>query len=236
MAITGMIYMVTKVFSLTVLILSWSTVGFDYFQFTQQYQPAVCNSNRIPCKDPPDKLFTVHGLWPSNWNGHDPSYCKPTNLDPNKIGHLQAQLDIIWPNVYDRTDNIGFWSKEWEKHGICGSTTIQDDVNYFETVINMYITQKQNVSEILSKAKIEPEGKTRTRTDILKAIRNGTNGKRPKLKCQKIRRKTELVEVTLCSDKNLTQFINCPYPLKPKSSPFKPKSSPYFCPLNFIKY
>nr|AWL24802.1 S-RNase [Malus domestica]BAB72163.1 Sz-RNase [Malus domestica] len=228
MGIMGMIYMVMMVFSLIVLILSSSTVGFDYFQFTHQYQPAVCNSNRTPCKDPPDKLFTVHGLWPSNRNGPDPEYCKNTTLDVTKIGNLQAQLDIIWPNVYDRTNNVGFWSKQWAKHGICGSPTIQDDVNYLETVINLYIIKKQNVFEILSNAKIEPEGKNRTRKDIVKAIRSGTKGKRPKLKCQKNNRTTELVEVTLCSDRNLTQLINCPNLIKPKS--------PYFCPLKSIQY
>nr|AIG55245.1 self-incompatibility ribonuclease [Malus sikkimensis] len=62
MGITGMIYMVKMVFSLIVLILSSSTAKYDYFKFTQQYQHAVCNSNPTPCNDPPDKLFTVHGL------------------------------------------------------------------------------------------------------------------------------------------------------------------------------
>ncbi|XP_048446115.1 ribonuclease S-6-like [Pyrus x bretschneideri] len=228
MGITGMIYTVTIVFSLIVLILSSSTVGFDYFQFTQQYQPAACNSRPTPCKDPPDKLFTVHGLWPSNWSGHDPEYCKKTALDSKKIGNRRAKLDIIWPNVFDRTDNVGFWGRQWEKHGICGSPTIQDDMNYLETVIKMYITDKQNVSEILSKAKMEPEGIKRKRWDIVMAIRNGTKGKRPKLKCQKNNRMTELVEVTLCSDKNITQLINCPNLIQPPS--------PFFCPNKGILY
>nr|AWL24793.1 S-RNase [Malus domestica] len=228
MGIMGMIYMVTMLFSLIILILSSSTVGFDYFQFTLQYQPAVCNSSRTPCKDPPDKLFTVHGLWPSNRNAPDPEYCKETTLNVTKIGHLKAQLDIIWPDVYDRTNNVGFWGRQWEKHGICGSPTIQDDVNYLETVINMYTIKKQNVFEILSKGKIEPEGKNRTRKEILKAIRSGTKGKRPKLKCQKHTGMTELVEVTLCSNRNLTKLINCPDLFKP--------SSQYFCPLIGIQY
>nr|AWL24805.1 S-RNase [Malus domestica] len=228
MGSTGMIYTATMVFSLIVLIYSSPTVGYDYFQFTLQYQPAVCNSNGTPCKDPPDKLFTVHGLWPSNFLGPDPEYCKNKTLDSRKIANLTAQLNIIWPNVYDRTDNIGFWSRQWEKHGICGSPAIKNDIHYFETVIKMYITEKQNVSEILLKAKIKPEGKKWTRKRIVDAIRNGTDSKRPKLKCQKNTRMTELVEVTLCRDYDLTHFIDCPNLIEP--------GSPYFCPKRSIQY
>ncbi|XP_009348284.2 ribonuclease S-5 [Pyrus x bretschneideri] len=227
MGITGMIYMVTMVFSLLVSILSSSTVGFDYFQFTQQYQPAACNSNPTPCKDPTDKLFTVHGLWPSNKIGGDPEYCKIRN--PRKRAKkLEPQLEIIWPNVLDRTNHTGFWSRQWKKHGACGYPTIQNENDYFETVIKMYITEKQNVSRILSNAKIEPDGKSRALVDIENAIRNGTNNKLPKLKCQKKTRVTELVEITLCSDKNRAHFIDCPNPFLP--------GSPYLCPNNSIHY
>nr|AAK58852.1 self-incompatibility S-RNase [Malus domestica] len=228
MGITGMIYMVTMVFSLIVLMLSSSAVKFDYFQFTQQYQPAVCNSNPTPCKDPPDKLFTVHGLWPSNVNGSDPKKCKATILNPQTITNLKAQLEIIWPNVLNRRAHVRFWRKQWRKHGACGYPTIADDMHYFSTVIEMYITKKQNVSEILSKAKIKPEGRFRTRDDIVNAISQSIDYKKPKLKCKINNQTTELVEVGLCSDNNLTQFINCPNPF--------PQGSPYFCPTNNIRY
>nr|BAF35958.1 Sc-RNase [Pyrus communis] len=228
MGITGMIYMVPTVFSLIVLILSSSAAKYDYFQFTQQYQPAVCNSNPTPCSDPTDKLFTVHGLWPSKSSGRDPKRCSKTPVQSQTITNLKAQLEIIWPNVLNRANNITFWETQWEKHGTCGGPTIQGDEHYFRTVIKMYITQKQNVSKILSKAKIEPEGKIWAREEIVKAIRQSTDDKRPKLKCKKNTQNTELVEVTLCSDENLTQFINCPRPY--------PKGSRYFCPINGIQY
>ncbi|KAB2611824.1 S34-RNase [Pyrus ussuriensis x Pyrus communis] len=228
MGMTGMIYMVTMVFSLTVLVLCSSTVGYDYFQFTQQYQPAVCNSSTTPCKDPADKLFTVHGLWPSNWNGSHPVNCTNKTMNSLTMGNLTAQLEIIWPNVLNRNDHAGFWNRQWNKHGTCGVPKINDSLQYFRTVIKMYITQKQNVSEILAKANIKPEGKNRTLVDILKAIRSGTNNKAPKLKCQKKSSMTELVEVSLCSDHNITQFINCPRPF--------PQGSPHFCPNNSIQY
>ncbi|KAM1078437.1 hypothetical protein ACFX19_026111 [Malus domestica] len=224
---TGIIYMVMMVFSLILLILSSSTVGFDYYQFTQQYQPAVCHSNPTPCKDPPDKLFTVHGLWPSDSNGNDPKYCKAPPYQTIKI--LEHQLAIIWPNVLNRNDHEGFWRKQWEKHGSCASSPIQNQKHYFDTVIKMYTTQKQNVSEILSKANIKPGRKNRTLVDIENAIRNVINNMTPKFKCQKNTRTslTELVEVGLCSDSNLTQFINCPRPF--------PQGSRYFCPTS-IQY
>nr|AHA90950.1 self-incompatibility ribonuclease [Pyrus communis] len=227
MGITGITWVVIMAFSLIVLILSSYTAGYDYFQFTQQYQPAVCNSNPTPCKDPPDKLFTVHGLWPSNSTGRDPKYCNPSNVTSHMVKNIQAQLEIIWPNVLNRTDHIGFWDRQWKKHGSCGRPAITNEVNYFQTVIKMYITQKQNVSKILAKAQIEPEGIIRMLKDIEVAIRNGTNNKKPKLKCQKNGRITELVEVTLCSDGNLTQFINCPSPILP--------GSPFLCTAN-IRY
>nr|AAB70516.1 S27-RNase [Malus domestica]AAK58853.1 self-incompatibility S-RNase [Malus domestica]AWL24797.1 S-RNase [Malus domestica] len=227
MGITGMISMITMVFSLLVLILSSSTVGFDYFQFTQQYQPAVCNFNPTPCKDPTDKLFTVHGLWPSNNVGGDPESCKIRN-HRTRAKALEPQLEIIWPNVLDRTNHTAFWRRQWIKHGTCGYPTIQNENDYFETVVKMYITEKQNVSKILSNAKIEPDGIKRTLADLEIAIRSGTDNKKPKFKCQKKRRVTELVEVTLCSDKNRAHFIDCPNPFQP--------GSPYLCPTNNILY
>nr|ABS29438.1 S42-RNase [Pyrus x bretschneideri] len=226
MGFTGMIYVVTMVFSLIVLILFSSTVGFDYFQFTQQYQPAVCNFSSTPCKDPPDKLFTVHGLWPSNAKGNDPEGCKTQKYQ--KMQTLEPQLEIIWPNVYNRTANEVFWRKQWYKHGSCASPPLQNQTHYFDTVIKMYRTQKQNVSYILSRANIEPKGEKRALVDIENAIRSGTNNKAPKLKCQTNARMTALVEVTLCSDSNLTQFINCPRPFPP--------GSPFICPTDNIQY
>nr|BAE92265.1 Se-RNase [Pyrus communis] len=232
MGITRMIYMVTMAFSLIVLILSSSTMGYDYFQFTQQYQPAACNSNPTPCKDPTEKLFTVHGLWPSNSNGPDPVNCKPKTkvpqaqqpIDPS----LKPQLEIIWPNVFNRADNESFWNKQWDKHGTCGYPTIKDKNHYLQTVIKMYITQKQNVSQILSKANINPDGIGRTRKLIENAIRNGTNDKEPKLKCQKNNGTIELVEVSLCSNYLGKHFINCPNKI--------PQGSRYFCPIKDIQY
>nr|ABU92568.1 S40-RNase [Pyrus ussuriensis]WKY18620.1 S40a-RNase [Pyrus calleryana] len=227
MGITGMVYVVTMVFLLILLILSSSTMGHDYFQFTQQYQLAVCNSNRAPCKDPPDKLFTVHGLWPSSMVGPDPSNCSIRNIRKREK-LLEPQLAIIWPNVFDRTKNKLFWDKEWMKHGTCGYPTIDNENHYFETVIKMYISKKQNVSGILSRAKIEPDGKKRALLDIENAIRNGADNKKPKLKCQKKGTMTELVEITLCSDKSGEHFIDCPHPFEP--------ISPHYCPTNNIKY
>nr|Q40965.1 RecName: Full=Ribonuclease S-2; AltName: Full=S2-RNase; Flags: Precursor [Pyrus pyrifolia]BAA08473.1 ribonuclease [Pyrus pyrifolia] len=221
-----MIYIFTMVFSLNVLILSSSAARYDYFQFTQQYQQAFCNSNPTPCKDPPDKLFTVHGLWPSTKVGRDPEYCKTKRY--RKIQRLEPQLEIIWPNVSDRKANRGFWRKQWYKHGSCASPALPNQKHYFETVIRMFLAEKQNVSRILSMATIEPEGKNRTLLEIQNAIRAGTNNMIPKLKCQKVNGMTELVEVTLCHDSNLTQFINCPRPL--------PQASPYFCPIDDIQY
>nr|ABY73721.1 S28-RNase [Pyrus x bretschneideri] len=223
MGITGMIYMVTMVFSLIVLILSSSKAQqYDYFRFTQQYQPAVCNSNPTPCKDSPDKLFTVHGLWPSNSSGPHPHNCTNTTVKSQTIRSLKAQLEIIWPNVLNRNDHVGFWSRQWGKHGTCASPALKSDMQYFQTVINMYTTQKQNVSRILSKANIKPNGTTKALTDIQNAIRNGNNNTMPKLKCKNNSGIPELVEVSFCSDSNLTRFINCPHPFLP--------GSPYFCP------
>ncbi|RXH69042.1 hypothetical protein DVH24_031375 [Malus domestica] len=50
--------------------------------------------------------------------------------------------------------------KKGKKHGNYGSPTTKNEKGYFEAVIKMYNTiEKQNVSEIISKAKIEPDGR-----------------------------------------------------------------------------
>lgn len=77
---------------------------------------------------------------------------------------IESQLEIVWSrNALNQAGHQSLWAKEWKKHGNYGSPTTRNEKGYFEAVIKMYNTiEKQNVSEIISKAKIEPDGKIRT--------------------------------------------------------------------------
>nr|ANE23703.1 S RNase [Prunus dulcis] len=51
--------------------------SYDYFQFVQQWPPVTCRfSTRPRNQHRPLQIFTIHGLWPSNYsNPTMPSNC-----------------------------------------------------------------------------------------------------------------------------------------------------------------
>jgi ribonuclease I len=117
-------------------------LDFDYYMFSQFYLPSQCNQY-VKCdtiSDPNDK-FVAHGLWPSNYNNHNPSKCQNIPYDPSKFSpDLLKQLSAIYGG------HTSLMEHEWEEHGVC---TDLDQVAYFTLLMSYFnnVTVSQFIAQ-----------------------------------------------------------------------------------------
>jgi len=83
-----------------------STTSFDYYVFAYTWTPQFCygHTSTYPgCTDQNPfwgKYFTIHGLWPQNFDSTYPADCTSEPLDekvPTEIGW--DTMTTYWPNV-----------------------------------------------------------------------------------------------------------------------------------------
>ena len=67
------------------------------------------------------KLWTIHGIWPTQNHKIGPLFCNRTDkFDVKKIEGLLPELRSKWTDVRaGGGDEYNFWKHEWEKHGTC---------------------------------------------------------------------------------------------------------------------
>nr|AAT69244.1 S1-RNase protein [Prunus armeniaca] len=191
-----------------------SSGSYDYFQFVQQWPPTNCRV-RTKCSNPrPLQIFTIHGLWPSNYsNPTMPSNCNGSKFDDRNVSpQLRAKLKRSWPDVESGNDTR-FWEGEWNKHGTCSEQTL-NQMQYFERSQNMW--RSYNITEILKNASIVPSAtQTWTYSDIVSPIKTATQ-RTPLLRCKpdpaqnKSAPKPQLLhEVVFCYEYNALKQIDC---------------------------
>ncbi|XP_022149793.1 ribonuclease MC-like [Momordica charantia] len=181
---------------------------FDYLQVVIQWQPATCSDyNKPACFQAPGNRFSIHGVWPSLYDGY-PTQCSGSPFDRNQISGLQPGISEIWPNVATG-DNFWLWQHEWDKHGTCSESTFYDQQEYFGFGMDAYI--HNNLQVILSNNQITPNGRTYTRDQVYAAIRAKT-GKTPAVRCNYNSRTgaSQLHEISLCFKKDASVFEDCP--------------------------
>lgn len=83
-------------------------------------------------KSPP---WSIHGLWPQYDEKNYPVYCKKVTFSIDNIKHLLPQLEECWYS--DKGTDEDFWKHEWEKHGSCVFTPI-NETTYFSTAIRLF--------------------------------------------------------------------------------------------------
>nr|AHJ59551.1 S-RNase 53 [Prunus armeniaca] len=176
--------------SLAVLVLAFafffcfvmSTGSYDYFQFVQQWPPTTCNAPKKCSKSPPLQIFTIHGLWPSNYSNPTlPSNCNGSQFEDRKVyPELRSDLKRSWPDVKNGNDT-NFWAGEWNKHGTCSEDTL-NQMQYFERSHDMWISY--NITKMLKSAQIVPNARrTLSYSDIVSPIKTAT-GRTPLLRCK----------------------------------------------------
>ena len=96
-----------------------------------------------------DNNWSIHGLWPHYSQTEYPSYCKKVDFDINKLDPIIEDLNNYWYSSKEKNDL--FWKHEWEKHGSCMFTNM-DELDYFKTALKLFIDSVQ--SDSINKFKV----------------------------------------------------------------------------------
>nr|POE59842.1 ribonuclease 3 [Quercus suber] len=181
-----------------------------------QWPGAYCDSKHSCCYPETGKPvtdFTIHGLWPEYKGGSYPSNCDPNSVfEKSQLSDLMTNLQKDWPSLSCPSSNgFRFWSHEWEKHGTCSESQI-DQHDYFEAALNL--KKKVNLLQILRIARIEPDDGFYSLDNIVRAIINGI-GHTPRIECNKDSHgNSQLYQIYFCVDSSGSEIIECPVPPK----------------------
>ncbi|CAM9002058.1 unnamed protein product [Rhodiola kirilowii] len=189
-----------------------SSSNFDFFFFVQQWPGAYCDSKQsccFPTTGKPASDFSIHGLWPNFKDGSYPSNCDPDSpFDESKVTDLISSMRKNWPTLACPSgDGIKFWTHEWEKHGTC-SESILDQHSYFQSTLAL--KTKSNILQSLISTGIKPDDGFYSLADIKDAIKQGT-GFEPFIECNNDSSgNSQLYQVYLCVDTTGADLIECP--------------------------
>ncbi|CAN8253628.1 unnamed protein product [Cochlearia groenlandica] len=197
------------------VIVSPSTEDFDFFYFVQQWPGSYCDTKKSCCypnTGKPAADFGIHGLWPNYNDGSYPSNCDDTTpFDKSKISDLIESMKTSWPTMACPSGSgYEFWGHEWEKHGTCSQSVI-DQHHYFQTALNL--KNQTNLLGALTNAGIKPDGGFYSLENIKESIKEST-GLTPWIECNKDESgNSQLYQIYLCVDRSASGLIECPvYP------------------------
>ncbi|GAB2214428.1 hypothetical protein Droror1_Dr00018774 [Drosera rotundifolia] len=185
--------------------------GFDFFYFVQDWPGSYCDSSEgccYPTTGKPASDFGIHGLWPNYNSGSYPSNCDPNNpFDPSQIQELLSEMQAEWPSLScPSSDGIKFWTHEWNKHGTC-SESVLDEHDYFAA--GLALKNQTNLLGALANAGITP-GNSYDLSAITAAIQQGT-GVGAYIQCnQDENGNSQLYQVYMCVDTTGKNLIECP--------------------------
>ncbi|XP_027097940.1 extracellular ribonuclease LE [Coffea arabica] len=201
-----------KVLALQCLAVLCASQDFDFFYFVQQWPGSYCDSKQgccYPRTGKPASDFSIHGLWPNYNDGSYPSNCDPqAQFNPSQISDLTSRMQKDWPSLScPSSDGLSFWSHEWEKHGTC-SESILDQHDYFASAL--LLKRQSNLLQILKNAGIQPNGQYYSLDGIKAAIRGGI-GHTPYIECNvDPSGNSQLYQIYVCVDTSGSNLIECP--------------------------
>ncbi|XP_074278748.1 ribonuclease 1-like [Silene latifolia] len=188
---------------------------FDFFYFVQQWPGSYCDTQKsccYPSTGKPAADFGIHGLWPNYNDGTYPSNCDSnTPFDRTQISSVLKRMKSEWPTLAcPSNDGINFWTHEWEKHGTC-SESVLDQHSYFQTALDL--KHQTNLLQALTSKGIKPNGESYTLQSIKEAIQESV-GYTPFVECNvDTSGNSQLYQVYLCVDNSGSSLIECPvYP------------------------
>ncbi|XP_054822985.1 ribonuclease 1-like [Prosopis cineraria] len=186
--------------------------NFDFFYFVQEWPGSYCDTQKsccYPTTGKPESDFGIHGLWPNYNDGSYPSNCDSSNpFKQTEIADLTSSLHKDWPTLACPSGNgIKFWSHEWEKHGTCSESVLQQH-DYFEA--SLTLKKRSNLLQALNSAGIEANGGSYSLSSVREAIKEGI-GYAPFIECNEDSSgNSQLYQVYLCVDASASNFIECP--------------------------
>ncbi len=104
------------------------------------------------------KIWTVHGLWPTKYGEIGPGFCSGPSFNPSAIKPILRDLEAHWTNVHKNSEEFGFWSHEWEKHGNCAKDNYKLDSEYKYFHMGIELNEEFPLVKYLDAAKIVPGG------------------------------------------------------------------------------
>ncbi|KAI9111766.1 hypothetical protein K1719_017456 [Acacia pycnantha] len=185
---------------------------FDFFYLVLQWPGSYCDTQQsccYPTTGKPEADFGIHGLWPNYNDGSYPSNCDPNNpFKQSEVSDLLSNLQRNWPTLAcPSSSGIQFWSHEWDKHGTCSESVLQQH-DYFASALNL--KQQANLLQALSNAGIQADGGSYSLSSIKDAIKQST-GFAPFIECNDDSSgNNQLYQVYLCVDTSASNFIDCP--------------------------
>lgn len=81
--------------------------------------------------------WSIHGLWPQYNKENYPSYCKDVEFDYYNLQPILAELERYWYSNRGTLGDEDFWKHEWQKHGSCMFTDM-DEFDYFAHALSLY--------------------------------------------------------------------------------------------------
>jgi len=193
--------------------------------FVQRWPASTCVNGKIiggrnPQAEPacaiPEDLsptdWTLHGLWPSRFNGTGPESCNKTaKWDVKLLSPIRNQLLVYWPNLETTTPFDSFWQHEWFKHGTCAEVipSLDGELNYFSQPLNF--RTKWNLYQALSQQGITPSDTTTFSQAQFVSALNTVFGFDLEVLCaySSDTKKHYIAEIRFCLDKSF-QLIKCP--------------------------
>ncbi|CAN0896960.1 Intracellular ribonuclease LX [Linum grandiflorum] len=164
-----------------------TSTSFDYYALVLQWPPGFCHKDHPDvniCKRSVRSILTIHGLWPSNVRGGNPSPVHRSWLSDRGLQRIILQnrwpsitkLQKSWPQVlYGRTD-WEFWAQEWNRHGRADTGT---ESEYFARALDAYDDHDPMID--LQRAGIVPDEVKTYSTPSFQAAIDGN----PQLRCFK---------------------------------------------------
>lgn len=81
--------------------------------------------------------WSIHGLWPQYNENSYPSYCKDVTFNYEALQPILAELEQYWYSNRGTLGDEDFWKHEWQKHGSCMFTDM-DEFQYFAHALSLY--------------------------------------------------------------------------------------------------
>ncbi|OMH81336.1 Ribonuclease Rh [Zancudomyces culisetae] len=209
----------------------------------------------------------IHGLWPTGCYGEDvPSqYCNGNNVVrsvwktlENRNKDLLSEMKNLMPGNYQKESDDGFWSHEWNKHGICfttidpgcpeeGPTKEDAIVKYFSKTVEL--GKKYDITNLLNSYEIKHKSELPKSSNSYKKTNNGRQGSSSSRDNQnaflgvdkimdKVKKEFNVKPAFICDNKKLIQ-INFHFVVEGKydfiPSPFPPSYARKSCENIFFR-
>lgn len=130
---------------------------------------------------PKKNEWLIHGLWPSNTNGHNPFYCNNHRFNESELAPILPDLSAKWLDIKKGEYSYEFWRYQWKKHGTCAVDveSTNSEFKYFKKALEL--SNKFNIRKILEQSQIKPGQKANIHSYI-EAVR-GVTGKYGLITC-----------------------------------------------------